>query len=121
MGWIMYMGTVSLKHINNVNAEFAISIRRTAMGKGYARYAMMSILKMAGNDYGLNYVYWCVNPDNKRAIRFYEKNGYARTNHTEIDIRGGTVQNKLEDISGSSIQFEIMRIVPIDVNGRCVV
>ena len=88
MGWIMYMGTVSLKHINNVNAEFAISIRRTAMGKGYARYAMMSILKMAGNYYGLDYVYWCVNPDNKRAIRFYEKNGYARTNHTEIDIRG---------------------------------
>ena len=39
-----YMGTVSLKHIDRECAEFAITVRAAAMGKGYAAYAMNAIL-----------------------------------------------------------------------------
>lgn len=73
-----YMGTVSLKNIEKTKAEFAIAIRRCAMGKGYSKYAMEECIKYAFQHMGLKKVYWYVSPANERAIRFYEKNGYQR-------------------------------------------
>ncbi|MBQ6679120.1 MAG: GNAT family N-acetyltransferase [Lachnospiraceae bacterium] len=73
-----YMGTVSLKNISGDAAEFAITVRRSAMGKGYASFAMREIIGIAFEKYHLSMVYWCVDPENARAIRFYEKNGYKR-------------------------------------------
>jgi len=35
-----YQGTVSLKNIKNGNAEFAITIRSSAMGHGFSKFAM---------------------------------------------------------------------------------
>lgn len=74
----IYMGTVSLKHIQKDTAEFGIAIRTVAMGKGYSKYAMDKILEYAFEERRLNTVYWCVSPSNKRAVRFYEKSGYQR-------------------------------------------
>lgn len=73
-----YMGTVSLKDIDKINktAEFANTIRKCAMGKGYSSQAMKMIIEKAFEEYGLESVYWCVSPENKRAVRFYDKNGY---------------------------------------------
>lgn len=73
-----YMGTASLKNINNGMAEFAIVIRRKAMGDGYSRYGMNEIIHIGIDKLKLNLVYWFVSPENKRAIRFYDKNGYER-------------------------------------------
>lgn len=75
-----YMGTVSLKNIDNRNktAEFAITIRECAMGKGYSQEAMQLILQKGINELRLRKIIWCVSPYNKRAIRFYDKNGYRR-------------------------------------------
>lgn len=73
-----YMGTVSLKHILGGRAEFAISIRACAMGKGFSAWGMRSIIDMGLQELGLDEVYWCVSPVNKRAVRFYDKNGYTR-------------------------------------------
>lgn len=73
-----YMGTVSLKHITNKDAEFAIVIRTCAMGKGYSKYAMEEIIRIALIELKLARVFWCVSPENKIAIRFYDKNGYQR-------------------------------------------
>lgn len=75
-----YMGTVSLKHIENRTAEFAITVRRAAMGKGYSAYAMKTILAYGHQKRGLKEIYWCVSPENTRAVRFYDKNQYQRTN-----------------------------------------
>lgn len=75
-----YMGTVSLKHIGNRDAEFGITIRSCAMGKGYSGKAMEGIFRIAVTKYGLHRIYWCVNPCNARALRFYDKNGYQRMN-----------------------------------------
>lgn len=74
-----YMGTVSLKQIDRqtASAEFAISMRSCAMGKGYARYAMFEIIRMGLDELGLKQVYWCVSQENKRACRFYDKNGFC--------------------------------------------
>ena len=78
-----YMGTVSLKHIDPIagTAEFAITVRACAMGKGFSRFGMDSILQKGIHELGLKEIYWCVSPKNERAVRFYDKNGYSRTTH----------------------------------------
>lgn len=71
----VYQGTVSLKHIDltNKNAEYAISMRTSAQGKGFASYGTKEILRIAFEELKLNKVYLNVLSDNTRAIRFYEK------------------------------------------------
>lgn len=73
-----YMGTVSLKHIDREagRAEFAIAIRSCAMGKGLSGVAMAEILNLGLQE--LKEIYWCVSPENQRAVRFYDKHGYPR-------------------------------------------
>ena len=75
-----YMGTVSLKCIDmkKKEAEFAIAMRRSAMGTGMAKIGMQEILRMGFEKIGLKKIYWDVRITNARAIRFYEKSGYKR-------------------------------------------
>ena len=87
-----YMGTVSLKSISNYAAEFAITVRKSAMGNGFAKHAMSAIIEKGFKELDLKNIYWFVSPQNARALRFYDKNGYMRTNRAEVqDIvgRGG--------------------------------
>ena len=77
-----YMGTVSLKNIEDESAEFAITVRTEAMGRGYAWFGMEELLKKAFNELGLESVYWCVSRDNDRAVRFYDKHNF----HEALDI-----------------------------------
>lgn len=76
-----YMGTVSLKHINLLEktAEFAITVRKIAMGKGYSSYGMKEIIRIGLEEFGLRNIYWCVQAINVRAVKFYDKNGYKKT------------------------------------------
>lgn len=73
-----YMGTVSLKHIHDGSAEFGITIRKCAMGKGYSIYGMEKIIRIGFDKLNLKHIYWCVDPENKRAVRFYDKNAFER-------------------------------------------
>lgn len=79
-----YMGTVSLKHIDRDGgtAEFAITVRKESMGRGYSWFGMEAILEKAFSDFGLESVYWCVSRKNKRAVRFYDKHNF----HEALDI-----------------------------------
>lgn len=77
-----YMGTVSLKHIVDDTAEFAITVRAEAMGKGYSWFGMESIIEKAFSEYNLECVYWCVSKSNERAVRFYDKHNF----HEAFDI-----------------------------------
>lgn len=72
-----YMGTVSLKNINREEkyAEFAITVRSAAMGKGYSSFAMNEIFRIGFEELKLNKIFWDVSVENKRAVRFYEKMG----------------------------------------------
>lgn len=85
-----YMGTVSLKHIHNGAAEFAITIRAGAMGKGYSAYGMAEIIRRGFREYGLDRIYWCVSPKNARAVRFYDKHNYPRVSVETLDTPGYT-------------------------------
>lgn len=78
----VYMGTVSLKKIDRKkkNAEFAITVRKQAMGKGYSKFGMDEIICFGFNELGLETIYWYVSRENIRAIRFYDKNGYHNVN-----------------------------------------
>lgn len=91
-----YMGTVSLKHITGDTAEFAIAVRKVAMGKGYSIWAMKEIIRIAFEKYGVNAVYWCVAKDNLRALKFYDKNKFPRVDKGEIKIAGGYEQEQID-------------------------
>lgn len=80
-----YMGTVSLKNMSDISAEFAITIRKKAMGQGVSISAMREILTHAISELHLSFVYWCVSCENCRAVRFYEKNGYNRIDHVLLE------------------------------------
>lgn len=75
-----YLGTVSLKNIDRERqqAEFAIAVRRCALGSGYACEGMRQMLEYGFDTLGLRRIYWCVARPNLRAQRFYDKNGYHR-------------------------------------------
>ncbi len=92
-----YEGTVSLKHIERNSAEFAITIRRSAMGKGISQKAMKLILEYGFNDLKLNSIYWCVSPKNIRAIKFYDKNKYKRICADELEIIGDYSQEQIKE------------------------
>ncbi|MBQ3146570.1 MAG: GNAT family N-acetyltransferase [Oscillospiraceae bacterium] len=83
----VYLGTVSLKHIDRQqkDGEFAIAIHPDAMGTGCARWAMEQILHIGLTELGLHRIFWCVSPENRRAVRFYEKGGYNRTKAENIN------------------------------------
>ena len=73
-----YLGTVSLKNIdhNSQNAEYAISIRKSAHKTGVSYFATDEILKIAFYELNLEKVYLNVISKNTRAISFYEKYGF---------------------------------------------
>lgn len=87
-----YLGTISLKDIdmNSLNAEYAISLRKGAQGKGIATIATKEILRIAFEDIGLNRVYLNVLSENAAAIRLYEKCGFVYEGEfrEHISIRG---------------------------------
>lgn len=72
-----YQGTISLKNLIPVEgAEYAISMRSGAQGKGIASWATQEILKIAFEELKLHRVYLNVLSDNEHANKFYEKNGF---------------------------------------------
>ena len=81
-----YQGTVSLKNIRDNNAEFAIVVCKDAMGKGYSEWAMKQILEVGFTDYNLDEIYWYVDKNNTRALKFYKKNHYQDVDVSEICI-----------------------------------
>ena len=74
-----YLGTISLKNIDmiNKNAEYAISLRRSAIGSGIAYESTKKLLEHAFSKIGLEKVYLNVYSKNLRAIKFYEKFGFV--------------------------------------------
>ena len=95
-----YMGTVSLKHIDNIdkNAEFAITIRKKAMGTGSSKYGMEEILQLGFEELGLHAIYWCVSVENERAIRFYNKGVGTLTNEIPKKILNRYDEKQQEDL-----------------------
>ena len=75
----MYLGTISLKEISIVDgtAEYAISLRRCAQGKGIGKRATKMLLDKAFHEYGLQRIYLNVLSDNEHAIAMYEKCGFV--------------------------------------------
>ena len=73
-----YLGTISLKSINKVdkNAEYAIALRKVAIGTGVAKKATRLIIDIAFNELKMKKVYLNVFAENGRAIKFYEKFGF---------------------------------------------
>ena len=74
-----YLGTISLKNIdlNNGSAEYAVTTRKVAQGKGVAYAATGLLLRKAFKEYGLHRVYLNVLSNNAVAMRLYERCGFT--------------------------------------------
>ena len=83
-----YMGTVSLKNVEDGSAELSIVTRRCAMTRGYAWYGMEEIIRLAFEEFRLESVYWCVSRENERAVRFYDKHNF----HEALDIPSSVLE-----------------------------
>ena len=92
----VYLGTVSIKNIVDNTGEFAITIRAAAMGKGVGQFGMKEIIRVGLEELKLDYIYWCVSPDNIRAVRFYDKNGYERVSSDDLNIQGTYKKEQIE-------------------------
>lgn len=103
----MYMGTVSLKHITSESAEFAITICKDAMGKGYAIYGMKQMILKGFEEMGLARIYWCVSSHNARALRFYDKNHFQRIN---VDVNF-EAEGYTEEQTKSYIWYQVTKVV----------
>lgn len=73
-----YLGTISLKDISlrDKRAEYAISLRKCAHGKGIGYTATHLLLDYAFFSLGLNRVFLNVLSDNLAAIHLYQKCGF---------------------------------------------
>ncbi|NHM30001.1 GNAT family N-acetyltransferase [Neobacillus terrae] len=73
-----YLGTISIKDIDPIskNGEYAIAMRKKAIGSGAALKGTKLILAKAFKEWDLEKVYLNVLTENRRAIRFYEKVGF---------------------------------------------
>ena len=73
-----YVGTTSICNIDEENkvAEFSIVVLSRAMGKGYSWQGMIDTLDYAFNNYNIDGIYWRVDKDNSRALRFFLKHGF---------------------------------------------
>lgn len=79
----LYLGTVSLRIIEDRTAEFAIVMHPDAIGKGLSKQAMDNILEYGFNVLNLVMIFWCVSQNNIRAVRFYDSRPFKK-----IDIKG---------------------------------
>lgn len=102
----IYHGTVSLKNIEDNTAEFAIAMRSEAMGTGLSKLAMEKIIEIGFSVLNLSLIYWCVSPRNIRAVRFYDKNGYHRTEAGELCILGDYNQSQINEYIWYSISAQ---------------
>lgn len=87
-----YLGTVSLKDVSDIDrhAEYAISLRSSAQGRGAGTFATREILKFAFDELHLERVFLNVLSDNATAIHLYEKSGFRYEGEfiRHVSIRG---------------------------------
>lgn len=89
-----YMGTVSLKNIKkDLCAELAIIMTKNAMGKGFSTFGIHEIIKYGFEILNLKYIYWYVDKENVRAIKFYDKNKFSKTSIEKIIQIDDSIKN----------------------------
>ena len=108
-----YLGTVSLKNIDNTKkeAEYAISMHQSAIGTGAADAASKMITCLAFDNLRLNRIYLYVMRSNSRAVKFYNKMGYRYT-HSSFKV----IKGKKEELIWYEVKNEIIANNNGDVN-----
>ena len=74
-----YLGTISLKELDleSRSAEYAIVLRKSMHGKGYAKEATLKLLEKGFEEYGLERIYLNVLSDNVKAQELYKRCGFV--------------------------------------------
>ncbi len=89
-----YMGTVSLKQICHNTAELGIVMRKCAIGEGYASFCLKEIIAYSYRNRGIDEIYWCTDPENIRAVRFFDNNGFSRSEVPEQAYKDYTEEER---------------------------
>ena len=104
-----YLGTISLKNIDNIQAEYAIALRRKAAGTGIAGSATKEVLCIAFEELKLERVYLNVFADNIRAIKLYEKAGFRYISGRDSKITVDKYEKQLKWYSMEREHYEEIR------------
>jgi len=108
-----YLGTVSLKEIDRdaKTAEYAISLRKKAQGKGYGHEATIKILDYAFTRLDLERVYLNVLSDNEKAIKLYKQIGFVYEGEflNHIMVRGELKSLKWFRLTKSEYEQRVKR------------
>ena len=93
-----YLGTISLKNVDwdKKSAEYAISMRASAQGRGVATWATKEILRYAFETLDLHKVHLNVLLDNEKAVHVYEKCGFQYIGMCEQSVYIGKVCKQLK-------------------------
>ena len=104
-----YMGTVSLKDIHREagDAEFGITVRAAAMGRGFSSFAMKEMIRIGLEEEKLQKIYWCVDASNGRALHFYDKNGYKRVRYEELGVQADYTEEQIRDFVWYLVEAEL--------------
>ena len=81
-----FIGNIEFMEIKDGAAELGIAITTAKQNRGYDAESIRRMLEYGFHTLGLNRVFLKVYPDNKRAIRVYEKCGFSIYNRNEEDI-----------------------------------
>ena len=111
-----YLGTISLKDVSiiNGNANYAISLRKSAQGKGVAMQATKEILKLAFQKFHFERVYLNVYSDNVRAIRLYEKCGFTLEGEFRNHVYSNGVYRSLKWYSILKNEYNVLYVNQTD-------
>lgn len=106
-----YLGTISIKDVdwNARTGEYAISLRKSAQGKGIAVIATKKLFVIAFEELMLNRIFLNVLSENNRAIHMYEKCGFIFEGEFRKHI---LLKGELKDLKWYSIlkeEYLIMR------------
>ena len=81
-----FIGNIELMEPHDGEAELGIAITAGKQDKGFGTEAVPALLAYGFDRLGLNRVFLRVFPENRRAIRVYEKCGFREYGRTEQDV-----------------------------------
>lgn len=100
-----YLGTVSLKELDleSCSAEYAIVLRKSMQGKGYAKAATLQLLAKGFREYELERIYLNVLSDNVKAQELYKRCGFMYEGESRKAVR---INGRLRSLKWYSILKE---------------
>ena len=81
-----FIGNIELMDPTDSEGELGIAITAEMQNRGFGTEAVIALTEYEMNQLGLQRIFLRTNPDNKRAIRVYEKSGFREFDRTDDHV-----------------------------------